>query len=42
MLATAGRRIIPSILHFQAAWIKRQLTGKATANMHGIVDKATH
>jgi hypothetical protein len=30
-----------SLPYFQAAWMKRQLTGKATGNMHGIVDKAT-
>jgi hypothetical protein len=30
-----------NLTYFQAAWMKRQLTGKATGNMHGVVDKAT-
>jgi hypothetical protein len=30
-----------SLPYFQAAWMKMQLTGKATGNMHGIVDKAS-
>jgi hypothetical protein len=30
-----------NLTYFQAAWMKRQLTGKTTGNMHGAVDKAT-
>jgi hypothetical protein len=29
-----------NLTYFQAAWMKRQLTGKATGNMHGVFDKA--